>query len=136
MNTLSRINQYMTEQLLQDSSELTKVIRQVAIFNILMYLIIVPVVWWRVQRSLLEEKLKWKRSFRLVPIPLIKSNKMIKSHLFRNTINHFWWFIERTLFKLKKLMRNWIKEENFYLIFDLSVLYFYPPYSIIWIEIH
>jgi len=85
MHSCDTINQRMRKQLLKDASEQTKIVQDVAIFFILVYLTVVPVLWWKVQKLLVEEKVKWRRIFRMVPITLAASSKMIKTYILAGT---------------------------------------------------
>jgi len=74
----------MELQLQKDADKFINSIFALVIAYSLVYVGIIMMVWSKIEIGLSKEIMRWRNLFRLVPEPIILSNKALKSYLLKN----------------------------------------------------
>ncbi len=47
-----------------------------------LYMILGTLVWWGIDKTCVNEKKSWRKILRLIPVNIVKENKLLQSYLF------------------------------------------------------
>lgn len=81
----ARIDQIIRDHLKNDFEDATGEITVAVVVYILAINLCGLMVWWKVRKTIREERSSWRRMARLIPINMVANNKMLRSYIFKGT---------------------------------------------------